>query len=92
MPHLRSSAKRLRQSLRARMRNRARKSAMRTAIKKVRMASNREEAEEAFRRAVSLLDRLACKGVIHPNAAARHKSKLARWVNSLGAGSQATSP
>lgn len=85
MPRTKSAAKRLRQNLKARMRNKAMKSAMRTAMKKVRMASDQETAEQAFRTATSLLDRLARKGIIHPNAAARRKSKLAQWVNSLKA-------
>ena len=57
----------------AAIRNRAQKSALRTALKR---ASN-GTAEEKMA-AVKLLDRASRKGLIHRNAAARHKSRLAR--------------
>ena len=78
-----SVKKRIRQAIKARQRNKAIRSAMRTAIKRVRLAGNREEAEEAFARAVSVIDRTAQKGVIHKNTAARYKSRLARLIRSM---------
>ncbi len=78
-----SVKKRIRQAIKARQRNKAIRSAMRTAIKRVRLARNREEAEEAFARAVSVIDRTAQKGVIHKNTAARYKSRLARLIRSM---------
>jgi len=56
---------------------------MKTAIKKVMTASSREEATEALRRATSIIDRTASKGVIHRNAAARYKSRLAKLVERM---------
>ncbi len=56
-------------------RNRAQRSALRTALKK----AHSNEAENAEKlAAVKLLDRAARKGLIHPNAAARHKSRMAK--------------
>lgn len=84
MAHLKSSRKRIRQSHKAHLRNQAMRSALRTALKKVRSTSDPETARQALSAAVPLLDRTARKGVIHPNTAARHKSRLIRLVNGLG--------
>ena len=73
MPNLASAKKNMRKSRAAAIRNRAQKSALRTALKR---ASN-GTAEDKMA-AVKLLDRAARKGLIHKNAAARHKSQLAR--------------
>ncbi len=61
------------------MRNRAARSALRTAIKQARTASG-EAAQSAYRAAERLLDRAARKGLIHGNAAARTKQRLHRLV------------
>jgi len=61
-------------------RNRAQRSALRTALKRVRTAGNAEQATQAYRAAAQLLDRAARKGLIHGNNAARHKSRLAAVV------------
>lgn len=74
MPNIKSAKKDMRKSRAAAVRNRAQRSALRTAIKK---ASAADATEEQHREAVSLLDRAARKGLIHKNAAARRKSKLA---------------
>jgi len=63
----------MRKSRAAAIRNRAQKSALRTALKGAKTGN----AEERLA-AVKLLDRAARKGLIHRNAAARHKSKLAK--------------
>lgn len=84
MAHLKSSRKRIRQSRKAHLRNSAMRSELRTAIKKVQTASDPEAARQALSNAVPLLDRTARKGVIHPNTAARHKSRLTRAVNRMG--------
>ena len=78
-----SVKKRIRQNIKANERNTALRSAMRTAKKEVRLASSREEGEEAFARAVSVIDKTAQKGVIHKNTAARCKSRLAHLIKSL---------
>lgn len=75
MPNLKSSKKDLRRSRAAALRNRAQRSALRTAVKKAR-TTGAAAADQL--NAVSLLDRAARKGLIHKNAAARVKSRLAR--------------
>jgi len=64
-------------------RNRAQRSALRTALKRLRAAGSPEQAAQAYRTAVRLLDRAARKGLIHRNNAARHKSRLAALVRTL---------
>lgn len=69
----------MRQNIKRRERNRRFRSAARTHVKKCRqlIANGRlDEAEDALREAVSMLDKAARKGVIHPNNAARRKSRL----------------
>ena len=57
--------------------NRTERSRLRTALKKVRSAAG-AEVETAYADAVQLLDRAGRKRLIHPNAAARQKSRLAK--------------
>jgi len=83
VPNLRSSKKRLRHSLKTRMRNKAIRSQMRTAIKKVRQASDKAAAQEALQQAASVIDKSAKKRVIHKNMAARYKSRLTRLVQTM---------
>ena len=85
MAHHKSCIKRIRTSGIARMRNRAYKSAMKTAIKKVLSASDYETALQEYRKASSIIDRLASKGIIHRNKAGHQKSRLAGYVNRLKA-------
>ena len=73
MPNLASAKKNMRKSRAAAIRNRAQKSALRTALKRAHGGS----AEDKMA-AVRLLDRASRKGLIHRNAAARHKSHLAK--------------
>ena len=74
MPNIASAKKNMRKARAATARNRAQRSALRTALKKAKAPS--ATADERLT-AVSLLDRAARKGLIHSNAAARHKSRLA---------------
>ncbi len=83
MPKLKSSKKRLRTNLKARLKNKAIRSRMRTAIKSVREAEDKETATGALQTAVSLIDKTAQKKVIHPNMAARYKSNLTRMVQKM---------
>lgn len=78
-----SAIKRHRQSLKRRAMNRARKSELKTWIKKVRTAKDKATAREAYNKVVSLLDKLATKGIIHKNTASNQKSKLALFINKL---------
>jgi small subunit ribosomal protein S20 len=75
VPNTASAKKHMRKSRAATVRNRAQRSALRTALKKAKQPS--ATAEDRLR-ATSLLDRAARKGLIHRNAAARQKSHLAK--------------
>jgi small subunit ribosomal protein S20 len=57
-------------------------------VKRVRQSQDAQAAREGLERAISLLDRSARKGLIHPNKAARDKSRLTRLVRALAARSQ----
>ncbi len=83
MPRIKSAKKAMRQGRTRHQRNRAQSSALRTAVKRVRAATTSQQAGEAYRAASQLLDRAARKGLIHPNNAARHKSRLAAAVKKL---------
>jgi small subunit ribosomal protein S20 len=75
VPNIASAKKNMRKSRAATVRNRAQRSTLRTALKKAKTpAASPEQRTEA----VCLLDRAARKGLIHRNAAARQKSKIAR--------------
>ncbi len=84
MPNVKSAEKRMRTNKIREERNKAARSRLRTAIKKVRQSDNAnpEGAEAGYQQAKSLLDRAARKRLIHPNKAARLKSKLAKAVKS----------
>ncbi len=85
MPNHKSAEKRDRQNEKKRNINRSNRSQLRTAIKKLRTslsAGNNQESQELLYPTVSLIDKAVNKGVLHKNAAARHKSRLTRHVNS----------
>ncbi|MDP6852543.1 MAG: 30S ribosomal protein S20 [Candidatus Marinimicrobia bacterium] len=77
-----SELKRVRQSRRDNLRNRHYKSMMKTSIKKV-LDADKGEAASLLSQAVSTIDRVCGKGIIHKNRAAQHKSKLTKYINSL---------
>ncbi len=86
MPNTRSAKRELRKNLVRRQRNRARKSAMRTWIKKTLQAveaGDVEAAEASLVRAQKLIDKNAKWHQIHGNTAARRKSRLARVVAAM---------
>lgn len=88
----RSAEKAHRQSLKRRLRNRAVKSATKTAVKKANAAiigGDLDAARDATRTAIIALDRAAQKGVLHANNAARHKSRLLIKYNAAVAVQQA---
>ncbi|MEN6625279.1 MAG: 30S ribosomal protein S20 [Candidatus Sumerlaeia bacterium] len=88
MPNVKSAAKRLRQNTKARTRNRDKRSALRTAIKKLRAAiaeGNVEQAKAQLPQTISIIDHSARVGIIHDNQAARHTSRLTLAVNAMGA-------
>jgi small subunit ribosomal protein S20 len=75
VPNIASAKKNMRKTRAATARNRAQRSALRTALKKARAAG---ASAEVKLQAVKLLDRAARKGLIHRNAAGRQKSRMAK--------------
>jgi small subunit ribosomal protein S20 len=75
VPNIASAKKNMRKTRAATVRNRAQRSALRSALKKATTAGSSPADRLA---AVRLLDRAARKGLIHRNSAARHKSRLAK--------------
>ena len=80
VPRIKSAKKALRKSKSAAERNRAQRSELRTAVKKVRAATTKAEAEQALLVANSMLDRAGRKNLVHRRNAARMKSRLAAAV------------
>ncbi len=81
MPTTPSAIKRLKQSLKRRMHNRITKKIIKTLIKRSMAAVAAKEFEKAetdFRAATSKIAKAGVRRVLHPNTAARRKSKLAR--------------
>lgn len=80
MPHLKSAEKRLRQSEKRKLRNRARKKGVKLQLKAFLAAltgTDKAAMQTEFNLAVKRIDKAAAKRTIHPNAAARKKSQLA---------------
>ena len=81
MPNTPSAIKRLRQNVKRRMRNRIAKKLIKTYSKRALAAATAGELERAeadFRTATAKIDKAGARRVLHPNTAARRKSKLAR--------------
>ncbi|MEX0929477.1 MAG: 30S ribosomal protein S20 [Balneolales bacterium] len=83
MPQHKSAIKRVRQNIKRRIHNRDQRSQMRTYIKKVLIATDKAEAEANLKTAVSYLDKMGRKGIVHKNQAANKKSRLVKHVNKL---------
>ena len=86
MANIKSQIKRNRTNEKARLRNKAYKSELKTLVRKVResiAAGDKEAAETNLRTATRKLDKAASKGVIHKNQAANRKSALAKQVAAL---------
>jgi small subunit ribosomal protein S20 len=86
--NIKSQIKRNKQNEKARLRNKAVKSSLKTAIRKAREAATAgdvEKAAVAAREASQKLDKAVSKGVIHKNAAANKKSAIAKRVAGLSA-------
>lgn len=84
MANIKSQIKRNRQNEQARLRNKSVRSALKTYRRRVLEAmdsGDADAAESAYKRAARAYDKAASKGVIHPNNAANHKSRLARSLN-----------
>ena len=90
MPNSRSAKKSLRQSLENRARNRVKRTVLRNTLKKCRAVAGTAEAEPAFRLATKKLDQAAAKHLIHPNTAARLKSRLSKVLKNAKATAEAS--
>ena len=86
MPNIKSSAKRVSLSRAQNAKNKAERSALRTAVKKFDTAvaeGNKEAAATTFKAAVTAVDKAAGKNLIHKNNAANKKSKMAHRLNAM---------
>ena len=89
MAHSLSAEKRIRQNEKHRERNRARKSVLKTQIRRFTDALRDRDvarAQEQFRAVTQKLDQTAAKGTLHKNMVARKKARLAKRLNQLVAG------
>ncbi len=84
MPQHKSAVKRVRQSSKRRIANREKRSRMRTLTRKVLESNEKEQAASLLNDAISYIDRLAVKGLVHKNTAANKKSQLVKHVSNLG--------
>jgi len=78
MAHTKSSIKDLKRTKKRTTRNRGLKSKMRTSVKKARTTidSGKDDPAVSMKSAIEILDKMVSKGIIHPNNAARKKSRL----------------
>lgn len=86
MANIKSAKKRARQAEVRREHNASRRSALRTYIKNVIKAIDAKDkaaAETAYKTAEPVIDRMATKGLIHANKAARHKSRLTARLRAM---------
>jgi len=84
LPNIKSVVKDVKKSRERRLRNLDSKSKIKTFVKKSKAAVD-EQAEGAatlMNETVSIIDNAAKRGIIHPNAAARRKSRLMKYANS----------
>ena len=87
LPNIKSAKKRVLVAEVRNARNKANKSALKTAVKKFEAAAaegNRTEAEGAYKAAVKLVDKSVKKGILHKNNAAHKKSAMTLKLNSIG--------
>jgi small subunit ribosomal protein S20 len=85
--HSLSAKKRVRQNIKHRARNRARKQELRSQIKTfvTTLGTDISKAEEQLRKTVAVMDKVAVKGTIHKNQAARRRSRLTKRLNAARA-------
>jgi len=86
LANIKSAKKRARQSEKRRKHNASRRSMMRTYMKKVIAAisaGDKDAAQTAYQKAVSVIDVAANKGLIHANKAARHKSRFNTQIKAM---------
>lgn len=87
MPNIKSVVKDVKKSRERRMRNLDAKSRIKTFIKKTKSAQDASDATSAalLTETISIIDHAAKRGIIHPNAAARRKSRLMKRANAKAA-------
>jgi small subunit ribosomal protein S20 len=83
MANHKSAEKRIRSNDAKRIHNRYYAKSTRTALKDIKAATNKDEAQKLLPKVASMLDKLAKKNVIHKNKASNIKSKLAKHINTL---------
>lgn len=83
MANHKSAEKRIRANELKRVRNRYQHKTTRTFIKRLKGSTAKSEAEALYKEVVSMIDKLAKKGIIHRNKAANQKSKLSKFVSKL---------
>jgi len=86
LANIKSARKRARQADKRRLHNTGQRTMLRTTVKKVVTAissGNKGAAAEAYKSAMPVIDRMANKGIIHANKAARHKSRLSARIKAL---------
>jgi len=89
MAHSLSAKKRIRQNIKRRARNRARKQTLKDQVRSYLAAlasGDPAKAAEELRKTVACMDKIAAKHTIHKNTAARRRSRLTRRLNALAAG------
>ncbi len=85
MANHKSALKRIRSNEAKRLRNRYQLKSTRTMVKRLRASKVKAEAEALLKSAISMLDKLAKKNIIHKNNASNKQSKLTKFVNNLAA-------
>jgi small subunit ribosomal protein S20 len=83
MAHHKSAIKRIRQTRKRKLYNRQYKKTAKLAMRAVSESKTFEEGFENLKKATSVLDRVAAKGIFHKNTAANRKSSLSKFVFSL---------
>ena len=86
MANTKQAEKRAQQSQRRRQHNTSLRSAFRTAVKNIKRAvesGDKQAAQKSYQESVGVIDRIAAKGIVHKNKAARHKSRLSAAIKAL---------
>jgi len=84
MANIKSQKKRILTNAKRQERNKAVKSELRTRVKTATSSAGTAENAEDVRMAMKRIDKAATKGIIHPNTAARRKSRLMKKINAAG--------
>ena len=84
MPNSKQALKRLVTDDKRRLQNKTVRTSMRSAMKGVLAATDKQSGQDALSLATKQIDKAAKRNIIHANAAARYKSRLAQLVNQLG--------